>query len=80
MFATRGRIAALFEAWKLVTIFGPLDAPAAVLDTQVALIHGAAVLAATGGLVILARRRADLAGSLALLVAGGRPRRGQRRR
>jgi hypothetical protein len=68
VFATRERLTALFESWKVATIVGPLDAQAAVLDTQVALLQGAAVLAATGGLVILARRRSDLAGVLALLV------------
>ena len=67
-FANRGRIAASFESWKVATIFGPLDVGAAVVDIQAALAHGAAVLAATGGLLILARRRADLAGALALLV------------
>ena len=68
VFASRGWMVARLEAGKYLTIFGPLDAPGAVLDTQVALIQGAAVLAATGALVILARRRADLAGVLALLL------------
>jgi hypothetical protein len=68
VFAHRGR----FEEWLgrlgYLTIFGPLDAPAAVVDTQLALIQGAAVLASAGGLIALARRRAELAGVLALLV------------
>jgi hypothetical protein len=66
--ANRGRIGALFEELKDLTHFGMLDAPGALLDLELALLQGTIVLAVTGGLLILARQRTNLAGVLALLV------------
>jgi hypothetical protein len=67
-FAFRGSLIRWFEARPVMTVFGPLDIPGAVLDTQMALLHGALVLGASAGLIVLARRRADLAGTLALVI------------
>jgi hypothetical protein len=68
VFFARGHIIARLDSAKSMTLFGPLDAKACTLDIQFALIHGALVLAAIIGLLSLARRRAELAGVLALLV------------
>ena len=67
----RGRIFAWFSSSGHVTLFGPLDPAATLLDIRAALIHGALVLAATAGLALLARRRAELAGVLALVALSG---------
>jgi Bacterial membrane protein YfhO len=64
----RGSIIERFAASKHLTLFGPLDPAATTNDIQNALIHGVLGMAAVGGLLILARRRVDLAGVLALLV------------
>jgi hypothetical protein len=68
VFAFRGSFIRWFEATPKLTVFGPLDVPGAVFDTQMALIHGALVLGASAGLIVLARRRAELAGSLAVVL------------
>ena len=68
VFLARARISAWLGASTHVTIFGPLDPSATTLDIQFALIHGVLVLASVVALLILARRRADLAGALALVV------------
>jgi hypothetical protein len=64
----QGRITKFLDDARQITITGPLDVPGALVDLKLGLLQSAAGLAATGGLVILARRRADLAGVLALLV------------
>ena len=51
-----------------MTVFGKFDAPGAVLDSEIALLQAAFVLAATAGLLVLAHRRAELAGTLAVLL------------
>ncbi|WP_435010183.1 YfhO family protein [Tundrisphaera lichenicola] len=51
-----------------MTVFGPLDSVRALSDTQMALIHGALILLASGGLIPLARRKAELAGGMALIL------------
>jgi hypothetical protein len=49
-------------------IFGPLDVPGALLDIKLGLLQAVVVLSATTALVILARKRADLAGLLAVVI------------
>jgi hypothetical protein len=68
VFASRGTIVDWFAKAKYFTMFGPLNPDETVVDIQASLVHGAVVMAATSGLLILGRRRADLAGVLALLV------------
>lgn len=68
VFGLRGWIVKRFETTHFPTVFGPLDVPAAVFDTEMALLHGALVLAASGGLIALARRRGELAGVLAVAL------------
>ena len=63
-----GRIEAWFVAQEVRTLFGPLDARAAVVDLIVALGQGGAICLAALGLIALARRRADLAGLGAVVV------------
>jgi hypothetical protein len=67
-FAFRGPFLRWLEASPQMTLFGPLDVPGAVLDTQMALLHGALVLGSSAGLIVLARRRAGLAGGLAVVL------------
>jgi Bacterial membrane protein YfhO len=64
----RGRLMAWFEGSKQMTLFGPLDPAATMLDIQLALIQGFLALATAVGLLILARRRLELAGALAVVL------------
>lgn len=57
-----------FEEAKQLSIVGKLDIPGAVLDLKLAFLQSSVILGASGWLLLLARRRADLAGILALLV------------
>ncbi len=64
----RDQIIAGFAKANFITLFGPLDPMATTLGIQLALMHGALALGSVGGVVILARRRPDAAGALALLI------------
>ena len=66
--AARGWIASSFDATKLATLFGPLDGGLAAVDIQVALLQGGLALGATAGVLVLARKRLELAGALAVLA------------
>jgi hypothetical protein len=52
-----------------LSVFGPLDPEAALVDVRKALAHGAVVGVVGLALAVLARRRAGLAGAAALLAA-----------
>ena len=52
-FWSRGPFARWLETRPKGTLFGPLDIPGAVLDTQMALLHGALVLGAGAALITI---------------------------
>ena len=66
--AGRGWFVGKLGATKHLTLFGPLDPAGAWLDLILAIGQGGLVVAATGALAHLARRRAELAGALVVVV------------
>ena len=59
---------AQFTAWKVVTLFGPMDSGDAVIDLIVAIGHGTLTWGAAVGLIILSQHRPRLAGQAAIAV------------
>ena len=57
-----------FQAQKLATMFGPLDAPGAVFDLALAFGQGALLFGSALGLMVWGRRRPGLAGGLAIAL------------
>ena len=66
--ALRSPLIKLFDSRKIITLFGPLDAPAAVLDLIVAVGQGGLIFASAVGLIFWAKRRPETAGLAAILV------------
>ena len=64
----RASLVAWFEAAKVVTLFGPLDARGAAGDVAVAIGQGGVLCAAALGLIVWATRRPDHAGLAAIVV------------
>jgi len=64
----RSSLAAWFRGQNIMTLFGPLDAPAAVTDLIVAIGQGGLVFGSALGLIFWARRRPEVAGLAAVLV------------
>jgi hypothetical protein len=62
VFATQGRIIRWLEnsGTKLLVVAGELDVPGALLDLKLGFLQCALVMGATGGLIVLARRRRDV--------------------
>ncbi len=65
---SRSRLIGWFEARKIMTLFGPLDASAAVVDLLLALGQGGGLCLLALGLMTLARRRPEVAGGLAVVL------------